>query len=298
MRLTTPRQADTTHRSSLVAVDNQPRYGELTHPRRGEWGVVTREVAHNQVAGQGGPSANNEGTAANSDELARQLSLFARSVQLEGSSDDVLDEVVRGAIAIIPGVDEGSISVVLHRKDVISQSPSGELPIRVDALQAEMQEGPCLDAVYEHQTVRVASMADEVRWPKFARKAFAAGAASMLSIQLYVEGDNLGALNLYGLQPYAFDDESERIGLLFATHASVALATAHKLEQLGEGMATRDLIGQAKGNLMERHKITATQAFTLLVRVSQSRNLKLRDVAQQLASSGQLPQLSTKTQPG
>ena len=256
---------------------------------------MTREVNHDGAVGQGGPSSANGGHASDLDDLARQLSELARSLQQEDSTDDTLDEVVRGAIALIPGADEGSISVVVGRRDVTSQSPSSDLPARVDALQAETGEGPCLDAVYNSQTVRVADMAAESRWPHFAQRALAAGARSMLSIQLYVEGDNLGALNLYGRQPDAFDDESERVGLLFASHAAVAFAGAQKLEQLNDGMATRDLIGQAKGILMERHKVTATQAFRLLVQVSRSRNLKLRDVAYELANSGQLPSLHKKT---
>jgi transcriptional regulator with GAF, ATPase, and Fis domain len=258
---------------------------------------MTREVNHDGAVGQGGPSAANGGHASSFDDLARQLSELARSLQLEDGTDQTLDEVVRGAIALIPGADEGSISVVVGRRDVTSQSPSSDLPARVDALQAETGEGPCLDAVYNSQTVRVDDMATESRWPHFARRAMAAGARSMLSIQLYVEGDNLGALNLFGLQPDAFDDESERVGLLFATHAAVAFAGAQKLEQLNDGMATRDLIGQAKGILMERHKVTATQAFTLLVQVSRSRNLKLRDVAYELTNSGQLLSLNKKTPP-
>lgn len=260
------------------------------------WGGMSREVDHNSVGGEGEPSAAHRGGAAGKKDLAQHLSELARSLQVEDGIDTVLAEVVRGAIALIPGADEGSISVVVARRDVTSQSPSSDLPARVDALQAETGEGPCLDAVYNHETVRVADMAEESRWPNFARRALAAGAASMLSIQLYVQGDNLGALNLYGLRPNAFDDESERVGLIFATHAAVAFAGAQKLEQLNEGMATRDIIGQAKGILMERHKVTATQAFMLLVQVSQSRNLKLRDVAYELTDTGQLPRLQKKSQ--
>ena len=61
------------------------------------------------------------------------------------------------------------------------------------------------------------------------------------------------------------------------------------MEQLQHGLITRDLIGQAKGILMERFKITSGQAFTLLVRVSQHNNRKLRDIAAELANTGQLP---------
>jgi cell division protein FtsL len=146
-----------------------------------------------------------------------------------------------------------------------------------------------LDAIYVEQTVRVSNMAGEDRWPEFAKRATQLGVGSMLSFQLYVVGDNLGALNLYNREPDAFDDESEHVGLLFASHAAVAMVGAQRNEQLNRAMGTRDLIGQAKGILMERHKLTAEQAFLLLVRASQATHTKLRDIAEQLTTMGQLP---------
>jgi GAF domain-containing protein len=239
---------------------------------------------------QGEPSAEDQGTTKAQDELAQRLSELARSLQAESDPERVLDEVVAAAVALIPGVDEGSISVVTGRRNVTSQNASGELPRRVDAVQAEVGEGPCLDAAFEQQTVRVPDMAAEERWPRFAQRAAEIGAASMLSFQLYVEGDNLGALNLYSRRPNAFDDESEHVGLLFASHAAVAFADAQKIGQLYVAVDSRDLIGQAKGILMERHKITADQAFRLLVRASQDQNRKLRDLAEELATTGTLPE--------
>jgi transcriptional regulator with GAF, ATPase, and Fis domain len=224
------------------------------------------------------------------NQLAERLSELARTLEAEDDTDAMLDDLVAGAVAQIPGVDEGSISVVLHRRDITSQSPSSDLPARVDALQAETGEGPCLDAVFQQRVVRVPDMGQEKRWPRFARRASEAGAASMLSFQLWVEGDNLGALNLYGRRPNAFDEESEQIGLLFVSHAAVAMAGAQKQDQLTESVATRDLIGQAKGILMERYHIDAQRAFAVLVRVSQDSNRKLRDIATELAATGQMPQ--------
>jgi hypothetical protein len=110
----------------------------------------------------------------------------------------------------------------------------------------------------------------------------------MLSLRLWVRGDDLGALNLYGRRPYAFDEESEQVGLLFVSHAAVAMAGAQKHDEMVAGLATRDLIGQAKGILMERYRIDAVRAFALLVRASQHSNRKLRDVATELAATGDL----------
>ena len=239
---------------------------------------------------QGRPSRHDTGTAAGQDELALRLGELARSLQREESTGRTLERVVQTAIELVPGAEEGSISVVAARRHVHSEAASGSLPERVDALQAETGEGPCLSAVFEQQTVRVADMRSEQRWPRFSASAAEAGAAAMLSFQLYVEGDNLGALNLYARTAGAFDDESEHIGLLFATHAAVAFSGAQTADELRASMATRDLIGMAKGILMERHKVTGAEAFTLLAGVSQDTNRKLRDIADELVHSGQLPE--------
>lgn len=222
------------------------------------------------------------------DELAGAFAEFARSVQQQSDPDSTLVEIVRAAVDLIPGCDEGSISVVLGRKTVSSQAPSSELPVAVDALQQSTGQGPCLDAAYVHETVRVPDMSRETRWPLFGARALEAGAAGMLACQLYVEGDDLGALNLISRTADAFDEESEHVALMFAAHAAVAYATAQQREAAARTVATRQLIGRAEGIIMERHRVTAEQAFTMLVRVSQHRNVKLRDVAEQLVFSGRL----------
>jgi GAF domain-containing protein len=234
------------------------------------------------------PSAQNEGLAVDHDQLARDLSAFARRVEAELSPGLVLDDIVRAAVELIPGAEEGSISVVTGKRDVTSRHLLGGLPAQVDALQVETGQGPCLDAAYEHQTVRVADMTVEDRWPEFACRATALGAMSMLCFQLYVERDDLGALNLYSRTPGSFDDESEYVGLLFASHAAIAFADAEKVRNLKIAVERRDLIGQAKGILMERFKITPDHAFSILVSLSQHTNRKLSDVAEELTATGRI----------
>ncbi|MFQ6230783.1 GAF domain-containing protein [Nocardia sp. NPDC002869] len=106
------------------------------------------------------------------------------------------------------------------------------LVAEVDRAQIEFEQGPCLDALYERHTVALPDTAGEVRWPRFAARAAALGIGSMPSFQLYVLGDDLGALNLYARVPRAFDADSERVGRLLAAHAGVAMATAQQVSQL------------------------------------------------------------------
>jgi transcriptional regulator with GAF, ATPase, and Fis domain len=222
------------------------------------------------------------------DLLASLISAFARDAQEQETPHATLVEIVRAAVALVPGCDGGSISLVVGRDKVTSEAASGDLPRLVDALQEEYQEGPCLDAAFRHDTVRVDDLAAEVRWPRFGPGAVDAGIAGMLCFQLYVEGDNLGALNLLAEQPDAFTDESVHVGEMLATHAAVAYASSQQHSKLTRSVKTQQLIGQAQGILMERHKISDSQAFAVLVRASQQTNVKLRELASRLVLSGEL----------
>ncbi|MFI7494849.1 GAF and ANTAR domain-containing protein [Kocuria sp. M4R2S49] len=221
-------------------------------------------------------------------DLAQRLSDLARTLQVEDDVQGTLEAMVHAALDLIPGVAEASISVARRRRGIESRAASGELPRTVDRLQEDTGEGPCMDAAYEERIVRVPDFRHEDRWPRFAPAALDAGATSMLAFQLYTDGDVLGALNVYGADFDAFTEESEEIGLLVAAHAAVALSAAQQVGHLHEALATRDLIGQAKGVLMERFKITPHEAFVILTTASSQTNTKLRDVAERLASTGVL----------
>ncbi len=238
--------------------------------------------------GRGQPSSSATGTSDGQDGLAAQLSDFARTVQQQQDPHETLAEIVRAAVELVPGCDEASISVVLGRRRVTSDAASGDLPQIVDDLQERLGEGPCLTSAYEHLTVRVPDMATDDRWPRFTAAAAEAGALGMMALQLYVEGDDLGALNLFSRRSGAFDDESEHIGLMFAAHAAVAYAAAHEHASLSRTVQTRQVIGRAEGILIERHRVTPEQAFAMLVRVSQHRNEKLRAIAERLVATGHM----------
>jgi GAF domain-containing protein len=234
------------------------------------------------------PGEPSDQAPAVSGHLAGRLSDLARELQQDEDSESILEDIVHAVLELVPHAAEASISIVTGRRTINSRAASGELPRRIDALQSETGQGPCLDAAYDHRVVRVPDLSREERWPDFAQAAFDSGARSMLSIQLFVEGDNLGALNIYGDDVNVFDEESEQVGLLIGAHAAVAFSDAQEISQLTQALDTRDVIGQAKGILMERFKITSQQAFVILTRASSESNSKLRDVADHLSSSGEV----------
>jgi GAF domain-containing protein len=229
----------------------------------------------------------NPRAASNLGEIMGQV---ARSLQEEhGDVEATLRAITSAAVGSVPGTDEAGITLVLERRRVESRAPTGDLPREIDRAQERLGEGPCLDAVFEQQTARIDDIGEEHRWPRFTAEAAELGVRSMLSFRLFVTGGDLGALNLYSTHPCAFDEESESIGLVFASHAAIALAGAQHENQLRTALASRDLIGQAKGILMNQFKLTADQAFQVLVRASTRSNRKLTDVAEELCATGALP---------
>ena len=123
------------------------------------------------------------------------------------------------------------------------------------------------------------------------------GVASSLSCGLFVyqpaQWSPLGTFNLYSATPEGVQRRGQEFGSILAAYPAVGVATAHRRDEvdrreaaLHRGLNTRDVIGQAKGILMERQHLSAGDAFDLLRRASQRLNRKLADVAQQLAETG------------
>jgi transcriptional regulator with GAF, ATPase, and Fis domain len=213
----------------------------------------------------------------------------ARALLAEKDVQHTLQRIVDLAVETIDGCDHAGIT---FRRDSKMSTPaaSNDVPGQVDAIQYETGEGPCLDAIREHEVFATGDLGAETRWPKFSRRAHEeTGVTSMLCFRLFVDGDTLGALNLYSKAVDAFDDEARAVGLVFAAHAAVALSSALHDEQMHEALRSRDVIGQAKGILMAREGLTADQAFDMLRRASQRLNVKLRELAEEIAYTGEPP---------
>lgn len=204
----------------------------------------------------------------------------------------VLDRVVRAGRAVIPGAD--LVSVTLRTAaGFTTPAMTDDLAERLDELQYRLDEGPCIEAT-RTPGLGVAFSADLGAGDAFGLFGPAAaqlGVHSVLAVGMFPGGPvpRIGALNVYSLQVGGLDELDRDLALVLAAHASAALtatvaSSAAELEaaQLRAALATRDVIGQAKGILMERRGISADEAFDVLRRASQSLNVKLAQVAQVL----------------
>ncbi len=216
------------------------------------------------------------------------LEQLARALRVpEADLQGTLDAMARTAVETIGPAKYAGVNLYDHGA-FVPQAVTGEPPQVLDVLQQETGTGPCIDASRDQMTIRVDDIATEARWPKYTERALALGVASMLCVPLCVAEHQLGSVSLYATDRAAFTLADEYVARLFASQAALALAEANRADQMRQALSSRDIIGQAKGILMERHRITADEAFRLLSKHSQQVNRKLADVARGLAETGTL----------
>lgn len=227
--------------------------------------------------------------------LADELSaIFARMSGLLISEENLrtaLDLVVSLAQETLAGTVGAGVTLVRdHHK--VTAAASDELVGRADALQYEMDEGPCLAAVRTGETIRIDDMQTDDRWPRWTAAVQPLGMRSSLSTPLLARAHALGAMKVYSRRIANYGEHDVTVLQLFATQAGILLANVQSYEdsqrvseQLREALLSRDVIGQAKGIMMARHGLDEQRAFAHLVRLSQESHLKLRELARRIALS-------------
>jgi GAF domain-containing protein len=223
------------------------------------------------------------------DDIGPALIHLARALHLKNAElQPTLDAIIAHAVATIDPAEHAGLIVVLRGR-LIPQATLGEPPHLLDLLQQQIGTGPCFDAAREQEVITVDNTLTETRWPQFAERAAELGVASMVCVPLWVDKLRLGTLSLYGKKPEAFAPQHRLVTDLYAAHAAIALADAQRTAKLREAMDNRDVIGQAKGILIERLKLTPDAAFACLSQASQHANQKMLVVAHHLIATGELP---------
>ncbi len=160
---------------------------------------------------------------------------------------------------------------------------------KLDEKQYGQDDGPCLEALRTGRAVHVRDTLREPRWGTYPRFAAGLGVRSSLSVPIPVRDHTAGALNFYAAGPDAFTGDDRNTLTLYAAQAGGGIALAQRLADAEEfarevqaALASRSLIDQAIGTVMQDRQCTAEEAFDLLRRLSQQTNLKLREVCVRL----------------
>jgi transcriptional regulator with GAF, ATPase, and Fis domain len=221
--------------------------------------------------------------------IAERMAHAAREMQDQYDPISTVKSAVNILVRSVPGCDAASVSLVYgprKKRQVETPAASHELAVTNDHLQQELREGPCLDAIFEEETVYAPDLPNDRRWPQWGQQACeATGVRSVLTYRLFTLKDILGALSIYSKEVDAFDAEAKAEAMALAAHIAIAVAAALKIDQFEVALNSRTVISQAVGMLMERFDINPDQAFALLTRISSTQNVKLRDIAFELVST-------------
>jgi len=230
---------------------------------------------------------------------AEALERLGRLSLRELSMESLLQTVADLTKSVMPGNPEASVSLLV-KDEPTTVASTGQLATDLDETQYDRGHGPCLHAARTGELTEISDTRADCRWPEYTPRAVERGNLSSLSIPLVIDQDEqlTGALNIYARRPDAFDEGSRSVATRFGPYAAVAAGNMYAYQSarnmannLQTALESRAVIDQAKGILMERHKLTADQAFQLLAQVSMHRNRKLRTVAEDLVRTGDFPRV-------
>jgi GAF domain-containing protein len=201
--------------------------------------------------------------------------------------------VAEFAVTAMPGADGAGVTLVDPGEELCSVqtwAATAAFVHDIDKVQyEELHEGPCLTCMETRRPVVSGSLGSDGRWPRFGGRVARMGVHSTLSLPLVVGDDVIGAINAYANKRDAFGDWAVRLGMQFAGPAAASVYNAQLLaraqdrtESLRRALDSRAIIDQAIGILRSRTGVDPQEAFDRLIRISQSEQTKLRDVAEQL----------------
>ena len=226
------------------------------------------------------------------EDLDNAVRTLARLLLTEETLEDTLQRVASLACRTLEPCDLASVTMITDGRPSTPVHTDPEAD-DLDRAQYRSERGPCLEAYDVRGAVR-RTITDDAPWPEFAAEAEKSGVRSVLAVPLVAHDRALGALNLYS-KTESYSEADEETALLFSEQAAVACANAEVYwrtyaltEHLREALESRDVIGQAKGILMARRGCTPEVAFEALRKVSQHRNIKLRQIAEQVVYLGDL----------
>lgn len=217
-------------------------------------------------------------------ELTELMTTVADSLRTPVDVEETQALITASAVDTIAGVTSASISLTSKDRTIQTIAPTDAVAAAADRLQCELREGPCVQASFTEPVVQVDDLGDDARWRLYGPKAAALGLHSQLSFQFRADPHVRGALNLYANKPDVFDVEARYMAAMFADWAAVLLGWVRHETDMSHALESRARIGTAVGILMERYQLDHHRAFAFLARMSQTGNVKLRDIANHIVA--------------
>ena len=189
-------------------------------------------------------------------------------------------------------VEAAGLMLADQRGVLHATAASSENARLLELFELQADAGPCVDCYRGATPIVNADLdANAQRWPRFAEAARATGFVSVHALPLRLRETVIGALNLFCSKPGPISEDDVRIGQALADVATIGILAQRSLQQadllstqLQSALNSRIAIEQAKGVLAERHKITVDEAFGILRRHARNNNLRMSDLARDVAN--------------
>ncbi|MFF3483427.1 ANTAR domain-containing protein [Streptomyces sp. NPDC002701] len=205
-----------------------------------------------------------------------------------GEDEERLLRRLTRVAALVPGVEAAACSLHDPAGVPCHMAASDDRTRRLEDLQAELREGPCLDSARGRKSLADVPLThphSRTRWPRFTGRALGEGFTAVTALPLIHQGRALGALDLYH-QRGGLAASDLRWARLLADATAVGLAHRDMLraalvrgEQLQNALNSRIIIEQAKGILVERFDCDLQEAFHRLRCHARTHRMKLADLA-------------------
>lgn len=139
-----------------------------------------------------------------SEKLTDLLADFARNLGSDFRIQDILDQLVRRIVDVLPVTGAG-VMLMGAGDDLHFAAASNDAILAIQTLQNELGEGPCLEAYRGGAAVSVPNLSTDNRFPRFSAGAREAGLAAVFTFPMSLNGNTFGALDLYRDEPGVLD---------------------------------------------------------------------------------------------
>jgi GAF domain-containing protein len=209
------------------------------------------------------------------------------------SVEEALDRVVASADTLF-GVD-GTVLMLVDRGQVLRNlAVSDPRAALLEELQAEHEEGPCVDAFDDKEPVAADDLSREDRWPAFSPDAARRDLLAVLASPIPYSEQAVGVVAVFATEPHPWTGAEREAIVAFTELVALLILNAMEATERGRlaaelqvALDSRVVIEQAKGVLVGRHGLTTRQAFERLRRAARDQRRPLAEVSRAVVSAAE-----------
>jgi GAF domain-containing protein len=209
------------------------------------------------------------------------------------SVEEARDRGVASADALF-GVD-GTVLMLVDRGQALRNlAVSDPRAALLEELQAEHEEGPCVDAFDDKEPVAADDLSREDRWPAFSPDAARRDLLAVLASPIPYSEQAVGVVAVFATEPHPWTGAEREAIVAFTELVALLILNAMEATERGRlaaelqvALDSRVVIEQAKGVLVGRHGLTTRQAFERLRRAARDQRRPLAEVSRAVVSAAE-----------